>query len=170
MRVSPGTAWFGICLLSACTSAPVAPADALDKRIADAEAVFVGRIASVEPVEQEAACADSRTKSYRAFVRIETLVVGSTQQLPLLNVEVVLLAGNGSLMQVRERLQGKTFAFYGDIKNNPDSQLVRIMFPPCGAEPEETSALPTIMRTVADCYGISGPNETRPPTRKCRRS
>lgn len=152
---------------------PFAEEHDLENRIASAEVVFTGLVKSVQKMEQSQACASRDTSQYLASVVIETLLSGSTQQIRFRNVEVVLRDSPNNLEQIRKTFEGKTLWFYGDVQSkqtNNVEEVIRIMFPPCGAKPRGVESSETIMRVIADCYGITGPGITRLPIKKCRNS
>ena len=85
----------------------------------------------------------------------------------------MLTSSPNNLEQVRRTFEGRLLVFYGDVqprKSHNAEEVVRVMYPPCGAKPEEVESLQTIMRVIGDCYGISGPGVTRLPIRRCRNS
>jgi hypothetical protein len=89
-------------------------------------------------------------------------LVGDTQKVPrILQVEM-----SHSSNAADPTWRGQRLLFHGDLRlRNGVTELTSM---PCGVVPQALSKVPAAMKVVGECYGVTGPNETRPPTRKCR--
>ena len=154
----------GIVLALAAVFMPSpASSQSFDDRIAKSDAVFTGRVLSVGA---STACSLPGKYTHEAIVEINDLLVGDTRKITKV-MKAQIAHSSASADDALRTLQSQRFLFYADLRSVREG-MVELTSLPCGIEPQNLATVPAAMRVIAECYGSTGPNETRLPTRKCK--
>jgi hypothetical protein len=154
-------------------AASEAGANDLPDRIAASDTVFTGRVLDVHSYSERASTTTNGNDLILvADVEILDFLVGDTSRTPK-ELQVVIRDSSRTVQEAKKYLVGRRLIFYGDLRLTVDekgNRIAQVIYPPNGSMPEEGWAMPTVMQTIAECYGAVGPKSRVLPTRKCRLS